>query len=136
VIGFTLADDPLNELADAFLNPVENALLGIEHVESSAVGTGEEPGSGAFGLTNYPNPFDGYTVIAYELPCDGKVTLEVRNTLGSLVTVLLSDVLQPGGEHSLVFDTYSLSQGVYTATLRFNANGDEKVRTIKIVRNK
>ena len=68
---------------------------------------------------NYPNPFNPSTTIRYQLPETADVLLEVYNSLGQSVDVLVSE-RQPAGEYSIKFDTisYGLSSGVYVYHLR------------------
>lgn len=61
---------------------------------------------------NYPNPFNPATNIKIELKESGLVKLEVFNSLGQRVAVLLNSQL-PAGITNLSFDGSSLSTGVY-----------------------
>jgi tyrosinase len=61
---------------------------------------------------NYPNPFNPATVIPYELPVAGHVTLEVFDMLGRRVAVLVDEAVS-AGRHEVRFDAGSLSSGVY-----------------------
>ena len=45
---------------------------------------------------NYPNPFNPYTTIYFQLPRQEAVRLVIYDLRGNLVTVLLDDELQPG----------------------------------------
>jgi hypothetical protein len=67
----------------------------------------------AFALyQNYPNPFNPSTVITYELPGDGPVTLTVYDVLGRVVRLLVNE-RQDAGVHEMIFDGSSLAAGVY-----------------------
>ncbi len=59
---------------------------------------------------NYPNPFNPVTVIHYEIPNSGFVTLKVYNSLGKLVTTLV-DKYQNKGKYDIDFSTSGLSSG-------------------------
>jgi outer membrane protein assembly factor BamB len=63
-------------------------------------------------LQNYPNPFNPSTVIAYELPISGKVSIKVFNMLGQQI-VILADGFQSAGYHEVTFDTKSFPSGIY-----------------------
>ncbi|MFH1195861.1 MAG: lamin tail domain-containing protein [bacterium] len=63
---------------------------------------------------NYPNPFNPTTVISYQLPVFGKVSLIVYDVLGREIATLV-DEFQCAGIHHSTFNTlhYSLASGVY-----------------------
>jgi enterochelin esterase-like enzyme len=61
---------------------------------------------------NYPNPFNPATVINFNLTKNSNVNLKVYNSLGSEVTTLLSEELNPGG-YKVNFNGTGLSSGVY-----------------------
>ncbi len=65
---------------------------------------------------NYPNPFNPITHIDFYLPQAGWVTLEVFNTMGQKVAVLLNE-RKPAGTHSLQFNAANLPSGLYFYTL-------------------
>ncbi|MDH4157093.1 MAG: M6 family metalloprotease domain-containing protein [candidate division Zixibacteria bacterium] len=67
-------------------------------VDSSAISTGLDDNL-PFTLTlsqNYPNPFNPATIIEFSLEYASEVRLEVFNTLGRLVTVIIDDTRGPG----------------------------------------
>jgi hypothetical protein len=133
-IRFTLVGDQLNELADAMDEVIPDAMLNIDRIGSTLV---INPGSGpqTFNFTNYPNPFTGTTTLAYSLPANGTVTIELRNMLGVLDKVILDNVLQTSGDYKLLLNASDLSDGVYIATLKLiTDDGLIMTRTIKIVR--
>ncbi|MCA0387032.1 MAG: delta-60 repeat domain-containing protein [Bacteroidetes bacterium] len=63
---------------------------------------------------NYPNPFNPATVIRYQLPVAGMVSIDLYNTAGEKVASLLNKA-EDAGVHSLSFDAvkYGLSSGIY-----------------------
>ena len=69
---------------------------------------------------NYPNPFNPTTVIAYEVPAAGRVTLNVFNLLGQNVATLVNEY-QPAGAHEARFDAAGLSSGVYIYRIKTGA---------------
>lgn len=66
---------------------------------------------------NYPNPFNPRTVIGYQLPMIGYVTLRVFDILGKEVAVLVNKE-QPAGRYEVEFDAQKLNSGVYFYTLQ------------------
>ena len=61
---------------------------------------------------NYPNPFNPTTVITYQIPMAGVISLKVYNQLGQEVATLFEGLKQPGS-YDAVFDGSSLASGVY-----------------------
>jgi hypothetical protein len=66
---------------------------------------------------NYPNPFNPSTVISYNLPQAGAVSLEVFDMAGRRIAVL-SEGFQPAGGYTVDFDASELSSGVYMYRLQ------------------
>ncbi len=62
--------------------------------------------------SNYPNPFNNSTVISYELPRAGIVTLDIYDILGRKITSLENSYKQ-AGQHSVLWQADGLSSGVY-----------------------
>lgn len=61
---------------------------------------------------NFPNPFNPTTNISYELPFDADVTVKVFDITGKEVASLFSGY-QAKGNHSVIFNAWNLSSGVY-----------------------
>jgi 2',3'-cyclic-nucleotide 2'-phosphodiesterase (5'-nucleotidase family) len=68
-------------------------------------------------LRSLPSPFSGRTTIAYALPSDCRVRLEVYNPRGQVVATL-ADGWQTAGSRTLIWDAGSLTSGVYVCRLR------------------
>lgn len=70
-------------------------------------------------LQNYPNPFNPTTIIKYQLPKDGFVTLKVYDILGKEIKTLVNEY-KPSGRYEITFDGSSLASGVYVYKLDVN----------------
>ncbi len=68
-------------------------------------------------MQNYPNPFNPTTVIEYQIPQQGLVSLKVFDILGREVATIVNGV-QTAGTHSITFDGSKLSSGVYFYSLK------------------
>jgi len=85
----------------------------------------------AFALSqNVPNPFNPSTIVAYALPKDAQVNLEVYNVLGQHVKTLVNE-MQRAGNQSVTWDGTdnsgnSVASGVYFYKLRAGDFTDTK----------
>jgi hypothetical protein len=75
-----------------------------------------------FSLSNYPNPFNPSTTIAYNVPQSGSVKIMVFDLLGRNVATLL-DGVQQQGNHTVDWNAkdehgIDLPSGVYVAQLQ------------------
>jgi len=87
-----------------------------------------------FSLSNYPNPFNPATTIAFDLPRAARVTLSVSNLLGRKVSTLVSGELMRAGHHTIDWngrtdDGTAAASGVYFYRLTV----DEQVHTKKML---
>ena len=78
---------------------------------------------------NYPNPFNPSTSIAYTLPSGGQARLEVFNTRGQLVDVLVEGY-RPAGSHMAVWNTSGKASGTYFYRFRFGGLTETKKMTL------
>jgi len=68
---------------------------------------------------NYPNPFNPSTVIKYQIPISGHVTLKIYNVLGQEVKTLV-DEIQDAGYKSTEWNATGFASGVYFYRLHAN----------------
>jgi len=68
-------------------------------------------------IRNYPNPFNSFTNINYELKSQSEVKLCVYTVMGKNVATLVNQ-WQPAGEHSVTFNAGNLENGVYFFSLK------------------
>lgn len=133
-VRFTLADNPLNELADERYEVVNHATLSLASIEASAFGLDEPGKANPVSFRNYPNPFFETTTFSYTLPADGRVTLEICDLMGNPIAVLLNEN-QQAGEHTLAFNPEQFIPGVYMARLQLICKSDTKTSIIKMVKS-
>ena len=76
---------------------------------------------------NYPNPFNGETIIAYDLPNEANVAIEIFDISGRRVDTITPGA-QPAGSHIIRWDARELSSGVYF--YRLNAGGRSETRKL------
>ena len=113
----------------------ENSSLGTGSVQQSMIQTSSVDTSNStvdkFGVENYPNPFNPTTIITYQIPKDGRVTLRVYDILGREV-VTLADGNQSAGIHYAAFDGSRFASGVYF--YRLTAPGVSQVKKMVLAK--
>ena len=68
-------------------------------------------------LQNFPNPFNPHTLINYQLPVGGNVSLKVYDILGNEIKTLVAGY-KPAGKYTVEFNAAGLPSGVYFYRLR------------------
>lgn len=61
---------------------------------------------------NFPNPFNPSTTISFEISRPARVTLQIFNPVGGLVTTLIDEFL-PSGYHEVKFEPTNMVSGIY-----------------------
>ncbi len=85
-----------------------------------------------FGISqNYPNPFNPSTNIEYMLPKSADLRIEVYNSIGMKVAVLV-DQQQSAGYHTIRFNASSYSSGMYFYRLVADGNVIETKKMLLI----
>jgi formylglycine-generating enzyme required for sulfatase activity len=68
---------------------------------------------------NYPNPFESLTTIRFTLPVEGKVLLDVYDSFGRCIAILVNANLTVG-EHTFQWNAENFPGGVYLCKLRMD----------------
>ena len=82
---------------------------------------------------NYPNPFNPTTRISFELPEAGRVTLQVYDVTGRLVSSILDGADKSAGHHEVSFDAEGLSSGLYLYRISLDGH-PAAVKTMMLVK--
>jgi hypothetical protein len=77
---------------------------------------------------NYPNPFNPETVIRYNLPTTGTVSLKIYDSRGGIINNLTQGIQQKG-THEIHLNMSGKSSGVYFYTLE-NVSTDGKINRL------
>ncbi|MBX7042892.1 MAG: T9SS type A sorting domain-containing protein [Ignavibacteria bacterium] len=75
---------------------------------------------------NFPNPFNPSTKITFAIPADARVTLEIYDMSGRLVSRLLNNELKTANYYTVDFNASNLSSGMYFYSLRSGSFSDTK----------
>lgn len=82
-------------------------------------------------LQNYPNPFNPGTRISFSLPNKEYVDLTVFNSLGQIVSRVVSSEFDPGS-YTVDFDASNLTTGIYFYSIKAgNYSSTKKMMVIK-----
>jgi hypothetical protein len=77
---------------------------------------------------NFPNPFNPNTIIDYSVPKEGKISLEVFDVSGRMISTLVNEV-KLAGNYKYDFNAGSLATGVYF----YKLTGDGFTGTRKMI---
>lgn len=80
---------------------------------------------------NYPNPFNPATTIAFDVPKDCKVTIDIYNILGQHVVNIIDSKFK-AGSHKVTFDAGKLPSGLYF--YRMKADGFRSIKKMIILK--
>ena len=70
---------------------------------------------------NYPNPFNPSTIIKYQIPNSGYVSIKIYDVLGEEVSSLVNKE-QAAGSYEINFNASNLTSGVYFYQLKSGNN--------------
>jgi hypothetical protein len=79
---------------------------------------------------NFPNPFNPYTIISYQVAVSGKVELKVFDVLGNEVATLVNEE-KPSGSYEIKFYPGNLTSGTYFYQIRTNTFIETKKMILK-----
>lgn len=97
-----------------------------DYKSEEPLGVDEKAQPKAFVLDqNKPNPFNPSTSIEYSLPRSGSARLEIYNSTGQLVDVLV-DSYQSAGSHMATWNTTGKASGAYFYRFRFGGLTETK----------
>jgi hypothetical protein len=91
-------------------------LIRLNLSETLKVGIKEQAENAMNLLQNIPNPASKETMIAYELPVAGKVTLKVSDITGKEM-IFVNEGDKAAGKHIIKLNTAALASGIYYYTL-------------------
>ncbi len=120
----------ISELADANAQTIDDVTL-------KTIGLTTDKGivnASELTTSNFPNPFNDHTTISYTLPENGKVKVEVYNSVGMLVKVLV-DEYQEAGVNNVDFVSNNVKAGVYVyhITVQGESNNYTAVKRMIVV---
>ncbi|HRJ85973.1 MAG: PKD domain-containing protein [Ignavibacteria bacterium] len=96
--------------ASAFIITIKRSTIGITQIGSTV------PGSYKL-YNNYPNPFNPKTIINFDVPKEGNITIKVYNSIGEVVAVIADNNFRPG-KYQVDFDGSNLASGIYFYSLQ------------------
>jgi len=94
----------------AFIVTLKRSTIGISQIGTTV------PGSYKL-YNNYPNPFNPKTIINFDVPKEGNISLKIYNSLGAVVAVISESNFKPG-KYSVDFDGSNLASGIYFYSLQ------------------
>ena len=126
-IAFTI--EGYSELNDVEGNKLPNIILLMPTLTTKLLSMTEDTTNAV--LSIYPNPTKGETVLRYQLPDEGCVSIALFDMMGMKV-VDLGNALQGKGQHEVRFNAGSLDDGFYYCRFVFTGK-NEFVKTVKVV---
>ena len=115
---------------------IPNAALQSRWVPTGGTAVPETPETRFALSAPSPNPFSGKSRIAYSLPEDGRVTIQLYDVVGRHVAVLADDVL-PAGPHAVTWDGFDdggheCAGGIYFVRMMFEDGQTASEKVVKL----
>lgn len=110
---------------DGFFNSGEDAgFLDAVHLPAFEVNTATISNdiSAAHEIAVYPNPFEKFTAITYELSQTADVSITLFNTRGEQVKQPVQNRKETAGKYEVLIDGTGLPAGIYFCNLQINGN--------------
>ena len=107
-------------IVDSLFPPnINNQLQSLPLIKAGACNTvtPPAPGNDEVLITNRPNPFTSSTTIVFKTQ-GGRSFIQVIDTLGRMIKVLIDQDYAGPGTHNVTFDAEGLPNGVYYARLQ------------------
>ncbi len=129
MLGVDIKPSMINTVSGGRLNLNNSALL-MQNIVGLGNQNSEIPS--LFRLyQNYPNPFNPTTMIAFDMPKDGYVSLKIFNSLGQEVAVLIDGSIK-AGVYQKMFNASALPSGIYFYKLQ--TDGFSDVRKMSLIK--
>jgi hypothetical protein len=109
--GLSILDESV--ISDAIGREYEQVFLSVPNIAIKS-------GTSYYLSHNIPNPFNDMTEICFGMPEPGMVYLEVLNSLGEIVAVLVDIEWRNAGNYKVSFNCRICSPGVYTSRIEIN----------------
>ncbi|MDX2360666.1 MAG: T9SS type A sorting domain-containing protein [Crocinitomicaceae bacterium] len=93
-----------------------NPMVGLEMLNTTSTANINEELQGGLKMENSPNPFNEFTIVNYEIPAAGDVTLKVFDLTGKQI-VELNEGHKTAGAYSIQVNGNGLAAGSYFYTL-------------------
>jgi len=87
---------------------------------STKIKKAESPNPVDFQLSNYPNPFNPSTTIAFDLPETSEVKISAYNLRGQEIETFLEGIY-PAGKHRIILNGSRFASGIYFVRLQAGA---------------
>jgi hypothetical protein len=101
-----------NTNGDLFVSTVSDGIVYKVESTPTHVTTNEKISTTFQLMQNYPNPFNPSTIINYQIPDEGFVSLKIYDILGNEVKILVNEN-KPIGSYNIHFDASGLASGMY-----------------------
>lgn len=127
---FTKRSSSTSEAIAGFLIEDNTGTLYVDNVSLKQVvtlkadGDGHQPALFHLG-PNYPNPFNGITVLPFTILKTSEIILTLYDIQGKQISTIRKGDYQPG-EHRLLFKDESLSSGVYFYQIEARSSHDKR----------